>query len=110
LGYSVLNFALGLGSFVQGDLGGGLTTLLSYGLAGGLIAWELTMDYEDDLAGIPGTVGLGVAGFAVLYGFIRPALYQRSRTLAGIMDGINIAALPGDRGGTAVQLSYTVKY
>jgi hypothetical protein len=110
LGYGFMNLALGLGSFVQGDFKGGLTTLLSYGVATGLIVWELTLDYEDDLAGIPGTVGLGVAGFAVLYGFIRPALYQRSRTLAGIMDGINIAAVPGNYGGTAVRLSYTVKY
>jgi hypothetical protein len=67
------------------------------------------MDYEDKLAGIPGAVGIGVAGVTVLYGFIRPALYQRNRRLAGIADQINIAVVPGNRGEKAVQLSYTLK-
>jgi hypothetical protein len=109
-GYGVLNLALGLGSFVQGDPGGGAKILLSYGVAVGLIAWEQRMSYGDNLAGIPGTVGLGVAGFAVLYGFIRPAVYSRSRSLAGIMDGINIGTAPGSRGGEAILLSYTLKF
>jgi hypothetical protein len=109
-GYGILNLALGLGSFVQGDPGGGVFTLLSYGAAAGLVAWELTLAYEDDLAGIPGTVGLGVAGFAVLYGFIRPAVYNSSRPLAEIADGIGLSIVPGSRGGKAALLSYTIKF
>jgi TolB-like protein len=105
-GYGMLNLALGLGSFVQGDPGGGILTLLSYGAAAGLIFWDLTMAYEDGLAGIPGTVGLGVGGFAVIYGFIRPAVFNRSRALAEIVDGINVAPAPGGR----VLLSYTLKF
>jgi TolB-like protein len=109
-GYSVLNLALGLGSFVQRDPGGGLTILAGYGAAAGLIAWELSLEYEDKLAGIPGAVGLGVGGLTALYGFIRPAVYNRSRRLAEIADGIRIAAVPESRGSGAVQLSYTVKF
>ena len=106
VGYGVLNLGLGLGSFVQGDWGGGLTLLGGYGAAAGLIAWELSLEYEDPMAGIPGAIGLGVAGVTVLYGFIRPVLYHRSRALAVIADGIRITTAPGG----AVRLSYTAKF
>ncbi|MDR1220884.1 MAG: hypothetical protein LBK73_14940 [Treponema sp.] len=109
-GYGVLNLALGLGSFIQGDAGGGITTLLSYGAAAGLIVWELTLSYDDNLAGIPGAVGLGVVGFAVLYGFIRPAVYNKNHSLAEFMDGMRLAVVPAERGGAAVRLSYTLKF
>jgi hypothetical protein len=110
IGSGALNLALGLGSFIQGDWAGGVTLLAGYGAAAGLIVWELSLKYEDDLAGIPGAVGLGVAGVTALYGFIRPMLYNRSHTLAGIADGVNLAVMPGDRGGTAVRLSYTLRF
>jgi TolB-like protein len=109
-GYGVLNLALGLGSFIQKDAAGGVTALLFYGAAAGLIGWELSLSYDDDLAGVPGAIGLGVAGFAVLYGFIRPAVYARNRALAEFMDGIRMAVAPVERGGAAIQLSYTWKF
>jgi TolB-like protein len=108
-GYGVLNLALGLGSFVQKDLGGGLTLLGAYAAAGGLIAWELTLKYDDDLAGIPGAVGIGVAGAAVLYGFIRPFVVNRNRALAAQVDRINFSFVPGT-GGVATRLSYTLRF
>jgi TolB-like protein len=108
--YGAMNLALGLGSFVQGDWGGGLTILAGYGAAAGLIFWELSLKYEDDLAGIPGAVGLGVAGFTVVYGFIRPFIHQKSQRLAGIVDGVNFAVVPVNRDRTAVRLSYTVRF
>lgn len=64
--YGVLNLAAGLGSFIQADWGGGVTVLAGYGAAAGLIFWELSLKYEDDMVGIPGTVGLWVAGVTVL--------------------------------------------
>jgi hypothetical protein len=109
-GYGVLNLALGLGSFVQKDLGGGFTILGAYAAAGGLIAWELMLTYEDDLAGIPGAVGLGVAGAAALYGFIRPFIYSRNRALAGQADRVNFSVVPGNSGETAVRLTYTLRF
>ncbi|MDR2782440.1 MAG: hypothetical protein LBB48_01110, partial [Treponema sp.] len=110
-GCGVLNLALGLGSFIQGDAGGGVMTLVSYGAAFGLIGWELTLSYDDGLAGIPGAVGLGVIGFAVVYGFIRPFVYQKNRSLAEFMDGITIAAAPDERrGGTEVRVSWTLRF
>jgi hypothetical protein len=110
LGYGVLNLALGLGSFVQKDWGGGLTLLAGYGAAAGLIIWELSLDYDDDLAGIPGALGLGVAGLTALYGFVRPFMYQRSRVLVGVVDGIHLALVTENRNRAAVQLSYTIRF
>jgi TolB-like protein len=110
LGYGALNMALGLGSFIQRDWGGALALLGGYGVAAGLIVWEFSLDYYDPMVGIPGGIGLGVAGVAAIYGFIRPALYARSRALTGIMDNINVSATAGSRGGQRIGLSYTVKF
>jgi TolB-like protein len=109
-GYGVLNLGLGLGSFIQGDWAGGVTLLAGYGAAAGLIVWELSLDHEDKLAGIPGAVGIGVAGVTAIYGFICPMLYQRNQRLAGITDRINIALVPGNRDREAVQFSYTLTF
>jgi hypothetical protein len=74
------------------------------------MAWDISLKYEDDLAGIPGAIGLGVAGVTALYGFIRPIVYQRNQQLAGIADRINLAIVPGERGGESVRLSYTLRF
>jgi TolB-like protein len=109
-GYGAMNLALGAGSFVQGDWGGGLTLLGGYAAAAGLIAWELSLGYYDPIVGIPGGIGLGVAGVTALYGFIRPALYARNRALTGTMERINVSATTGNRGGQTIRLSYTIRF
>jgi hypothetical protein len=109
-GYGALNLVAGLGSFIQRDWGGGVTILTGYGTAAGLLAWEMALEYEDKLAGVPGVVGIGVAGLTALYGFIRPAVVQRNRRLAGIADGIDLALVPVNRGGAAVRLSWTLRF
>jgi TolB-like protein len=109
--YGAMNLALGFGSFIQGDWSGGLTCFLGYATAAGLIIWDaLAFSYEDDLAGVPGILGIGVAGVTAVYGFIRPVLYKKNHALAGVMDRIHIAAALGSRGGMAVRLSYTMKF
>jgi uncharacterized repeat protein (TIGR02543 family) len=105
----LLNLALGAGSFVQKDWGGGLTVLAAYAAAGGLIAWELTLKYEDNIAGVPGTVGLGVAAAAALFGFVRPFFFNRSRPEAIPPKRVNFSVVPGER-GAAVHLSYTLQF
>jgi TolB-like protein len=111
LGYGALNLALGLGSFIQRDYwAGGATILAGYGAAAGLIAWELSLEYEDDLAGIPGAVGLGVAGATALYGFIRPFIYEKHRALINQTDRISVFAAPGNSGTIALGLTYTLRF
>ncbi|MDR0635843.1 MAG: hypothetical protein LBF87_02040 [Treponema sp.] len=107
--YGMLNLALGLGSFIQGDIGGGVLTLLSYGAAAGLVLWELSLD-DREMAGIPGALGIGAASFAVLYGFIRPVVFNSNRALADLMDGARVAVAPAEQGGAAIRLSYTLKF
>jgi hypothetical protein len=109
-GYGALNLALGLGSFVQRDHWGGITCLMGYGMAGVFIAWELSLDYYDDLVGIPGAIGLGVAGVTALYGFIRPAVYNRSRALAAVIDNIHVSVGLGPEHENVVRLSYTLRF
>jgi hypothetical protein len=106
----LLNLALGAGSFVQKDWGGGIATLAGYALAGGLIAWELTLIYEDPLAGIPGAVGLGVAASTAIFGFVRPLLFNRNRPEAIQAKRVNFSVVPGDRGAAGVRVSYTLQY
>jgi TolB-like protein len=107
-GYGVLNLALGLGSFIQGDWGGGgLVLLAGYGATAGLIIWDLSLEYEDNLAGIPGAIGLGVGGLTALYGFIRPVVYNRRPALAAVLDNINISPTAGGRSGMLVSYSFT---
>jgi len=104
-----LNLAFGLGSFLQKDWAGGFTLLGGYALAGGLIAWELSLDYNSPLAAVPGNIGLGVAGATVIYGFIRPFIYDKNKKAAQAMDRIHIAALPDTRGRTGLRLAYTLQ-
>jgi TolB-like protein len=110
LGYGALNLALGLGSFIQKDWPHGLLFLGGYAAAGGLIAWELTLEYDDAIAGIPGAIGLGVAGATALYGFIRPFIYEKHRALINQTDRIRVSVVPGNRGATALNLTYTLQF
>jgi hypothetical protein len=110
LGYGMLNLAFGFGSLIQGDGGGWFMTLLSYGAAIGLMAWDVSLDHDDGLAGVPGTLGIGVAGFAVIYGFVRPAMVNRNRPLAELIDHIDMAVVPRQDGRELVRLAWTVTF
>jgi TolB-like protein len=110
-GAGVLNMALGLGSFTMGDMGGGLSVLGGYAVAGGLIAYELfALKYEDELAGIPGAIGLGVAGVTVLWGFIAPQIYNRSPKAAAALERFSLTVLPGQTGRPGALVSYSWKF
>jgi TolB-like protein len=111
LGYGALNLALGLGSFLQQDYwAGGAAILAGYGAAAGLVAWELGLDYEDAAAGVPGAVGIGVAGLTAVYGFIRPFLYEKHRALINQTDRISVFAAQGNGGTAALSLTYTLRF
>ncbi|GHV36896.1 hypothetical protein AGMMS49546_03200 [Spirochaetia bacterium] len=110
LGIGAMNLVLGLGSFTQRDWAGGLTLLGGYGLAGGLIAWELSLNHGDDLAGLPGPIGLGVAGLTAVYGFIRPWIYHKNPSVAAAADRIQIRVVSEKPGDRALHVSYTVSY
>jgi hypothetical protein len=82
----------------MGDWRGGLTITAGYLIAGGLILWEIFgFVYEDEPAGIPGLVGIGVAGVTTIFGILRPIFYHRpgsSSKTAAVLGGAHIAVIP----------------
>jgi hypothetical protein len=90
IGTGMLNIILGLGSFIEGDITGGLTITGGYAFATGLFATEaLFLDWDSPIVGIPGTVGFCVVGLTFVYGFIRPFIYNYSPEFAVIIDNIH---------------------
>jgi hypothetical protein len=115
VGASFLNLAAGLGSYTMGDWGGGLIVTASMGAAAGLLAWELSLTYDDPLAGVPGAVALGVAGIGVVFGIIRPWLYHKStsnRLAAATPLWPSVVVVPAaDNSGTgSVQILYAWQF
>ena len=115
IGTGALNIALGLGSYIEGDVAGGLTLTAGYAIAAGLFVTEaLVLDWDSPAVGVPGTIGFSVAGLTQVYGFARPFIYNRSPKLAAVMDNtrpkmVMVLDIYGN-GGYAVQLSYTKKF
>ena len=110
-GYGAMNMALGLGSYLQGDITGGIMITSIYAVSIGLIIWEVKgLKYEDTLAGVPGTIGLSLAGVNLAFGFIKPFLHTKNPKAAFIMDGINLKLVSNEQQGNALQLSYTHKF
>jgi hypothetical protein len=113
-----MNPLLGLGSYSMGDWRGGLIITSGYLLAAGLVAWEFyVLDYTDDPAGIPGAVGIGVAGVTTVFGILRPMFYHKAGLrgkAAAALGGAHIAVIPAVSpqapGIKAVRLSYTIQF
>jgi hypothetical protein len=111
IGYGVMNIIFGLGSYLQGDAGGGLIITAGYAVSLGLIIWEVAgLTYDDALAGIPGTVGLGIAGATLVFGFIKPVMYSKNPKIASVMGRVNIVPVFGEGRTSALQISYTHKF
>jgi hypothetical protein len=115
IGTGALNIVFGLGSYIEGDISGGLTLTAGYAVATGLFIIEaLALDWDSPAAGVPGTIGFGVAGLTLVYGFARPFIYNRSPKLAAVIDNTrpNIVMVPDIYGNNsyAVQLSYTITF
>jgi TolB-like protein len=86
-----LNPLAGLGSFIMGDWLGGSIALAGYGLAAGLVVWDAVgFTYDDEFAGIPGAIGFGVAGAAVVFGLIRPWFFHRPGA-SGALTGFHVS-------------------
>jgi len=113
IGTGALNIVLGLGSYLEGDITGGITLTAGYAVAAGLFAIEaLALDWDSQAVGIPATAGLAVAGLAIVYGFARPFIYNYSSQAAAIMDNTQIKIVQASdtgNGTLALQLSYSIK-
>ena len=105
--YGFMNMAFGLGSYLQGDKTSGYVITGGYALSIGLIAWELAgLKYDDPLAGIPGTVGLGLAGATLVYGFIMPHIFNNNSKFATITERVNISLVSDNQHKNIFQVTY----
>ena len=112
IGYGFLNPIFGLGSYIQGDgLAGGLPLTLAYIPSVILIIVEFAAyDYWDDDAGVCGTIGLGIAAPALIYGFIRPFVYSRNSRTAQALDGLRFGIVPTADDGIGIGIGYSIKF
>jgi hypothetical protein len=115
LGTGALNIFGGLGSFLQGDLIGGIPVAAGYALAAGLVATELFV-VEPHVPGAnwSGNIGLGIAGAAVAWGFawpyIRSYINSRDQGVSAALDRVNLSVEPDANGTSAVNLSYELSF
>jgi len=108
IGTGALNIFLGLGSYLERDFAGGITLTAGYAAAGGLVAIEaLVLDWDSPAVGVPATIGFTVAGLSLVYGFVRPFIYNASPQLAAVMDTGPAIVLTADNG---LQLTYTLRF
>jgi len=115
IGAGALNIILGLGSYIEGDIAGGITLTAGYALSAGLIVLEVTaLDWDSPAVGVPITAGISIAGLTLVYGFVRPFIYNRSPQMAYILDNARSGMImTPDRFGNnalAFQLSYSIKF
>ena len=107
IGFGIMNLALGLGSYIQGDTPGGIIITGGYAAALGLLAWEFSLSYYDSMAGVPGTIGIGVAAATLVYGFVKPALFNRNHQLASAIDKVDITLASNGQNNKTLRISYT---
>jgi len=116
IGTGALNIILGLGSYLEGDIAGGLTITAGYAIAAGLIVVEATMlDWDNPAVGLPATAGVCIAGVTLVYGFARPFIYNRSPKLASPLDKAKTDIVftsdnTGRNYNIGIQLTHTIKF
>jgi TolB-like protein len=115
IGTGALNIIFGLGSYLEGDIAGGITLTAGYAIAAGLIVVEVTaLDWDSPMVGVPITIGVSIAGLTLAYGFVRPFIYNRSPQTAYILDNTQSGVvMTSDKSGNnalAFQLSYLIKF
>jgi hypothetical protein len=106
IGTGALNILLGLGSYLQGDITGGAIVTGGYVASIALIAWELALSRNDAGAGYLGPVGIGFGAASLVFGFIKPLIFNGSR-LASASGGFDIALVSNERNKNALAFLYT---
>ena len=113
IGTGALNILLGLGSYLEGDIMGGITITAGYAAAAGLFVVEaLALDWDSPAVGVPATAGIAVAGLTIVYGFARPFIYNYSPQAAAVLDNTQFKIVQTPDAGrykTVFQLSYSIK-
>jgi hypothetical protein len=106
LSYGFMNMAFGLGSYLQGDIIGGAIVTGGYAASIVLIAWELALTRNDAGAGYLGPVGIGFGAASLVFGFVKPFIFNGSR-LASASGGFDIALVSNERSRSVLAFMYT---
>jgi TolB-like protein len=95
IGDGFMNSIFGLGSYLDGDIAGGITITSGYVVAAGLLVVEATvLDWDSPAVGVPGTIGFAIGGATIIYGFLRPFIYNRSPKAVAMMDNMHLDIVP----------------
>jgi len=110
IGTGALNILFGLGSYIEGDITGGLTITAGYLLATGLFIIEATaLDWDSPAVGVPATIGVITAGLTFAYGFARPFIHNHSPRIASVIDNTQAGiVLVSDNIG--FRLTHSIKF
>ena len=100
VGTGALNIVFGLGSYLEGDVAGGLTLTAGYAAAAGLFVIEAAaLDWDSPAAGVPATIGVAALGLTIAYGFVRPFIYNRNPQMIAALDSIHVNIVPAAANG-----------
>jgi hypothetical protein len=111
IGTGVLNIVLGLGSYIEGDIAGGLTLTAGYAVAAGLFALEaMVLDWDNPAVGVPATIGIATAGVTLVYGFARPFIYNRNPKAAVLLDTMHIDIVPASHNESGIAQRSGVRF
>jgi hypothetical protein len=117
IGTGALNIIFGLGSYLEGDIAGGLTISAGYAAAAGLFIVEAAaLDWDSPVVGVPATIGVAAAGLSIAYGFARPFIYNRAPQTVAFLDNARVDLVPASLNGygrhskPAIRLAYTLKF
>jgi TolB-like protein len=95
IGTGALNIVFGLGSYLDGDVSGGITLSAGYAAAITLFIIEAAaLDWDSPAVGVPATIGVTVASLTFAYGFARPFIYNRSSQLVTMLDRFHVDVVP----------------
>jgi hypothetical protein len=116
-GTGALNIIFGLGSYLEGDIAGGLTMTAGYAAAAGLFVVEaVALDWDSPAAGVPATIGAAAAGLTIVYGFARPFIYNRNPQAVTFLDNMRVDVVPafdkgyGNQNRPGIRFAYTVQW
>ena len=111
IGAGALNILFGLGSYLEGDLSGGITISAGYALAAGLFVIEAAaLDWDSPAVGVPAVIGFTAAGLTFVYGFARPFIYNRSPLIASAIDNAQAGIVLTSDKHSGFQITYTLKF
>jgi TolB-like protein len=117
IGTGALNIVFGLGSYLEGDISGGITLTAGYTVMAVLFIIEAAaLDWDNPAVGVPATIGLTTGIVTMAYGFARPFIYNWNRRAAVLLDNIQVDIVPVSCSesefshGHGVRLGYTFKF